>query len=127
MITLKSCETKTVTSTKIPFTNGVLDEYVRECFKVNPSSVISWFLMCSYAYYQRYESLMSDEAFDKMCKWAHSNYDTIDHVNKGLVTKDMLQAGSGYNLSDDDYPLRVKISSVALITAYYNDRDCPNE
>lgn len=116
-----------MTEVKIPFSNGNLDEYVRGCFKVNPSSVISWFLMCSYAYYRRYESLMSDPAFDNMCKWALANYDSIEHVNKDLVTKEMLGVGSGYNLTADDYPLRVKLATDTLIRAYHNDQVGPRK
>lgn len=105
------------------FENGVLDSFVRGCFKVNPSSTISWFLICSYAYYIRFESLMSDEAFDKMCKFILGKYGNLEHTNKDLVTKEMLTPGSGYNLKDEDYPLRVKIVSEQLIREYYNHRD----
>jgi len=104
----------------VRFTNGNLDNYVRECFKINPASTFSWFLICSYAYYQRYESLMSDTAFDKMCEYMLKNYDTLEHVNKDLVTKEMLSAGSGYNLKESDYPLRVQVISDKMIREYYS-------
>jgi hypothetical protein len=104
----------------VKFTNGNLDNYVRECFKINPASTFSWFLICSYAYYQRYESLLGDSTFDKMCEYMLKNYDTLEHVNKDLVTKDMLSAGSGYNLRESDYPLRVQVISDELIREYYS-------
>ena len=106
------------------FTNGTLDDYVRGCFKTSPNSTFSWFLICSYAYYCRYESLMSDTAFDNMCKYMLKNYDSLEHVNKSLVSREMLEAGSGYNLKEDDYPIRVKVIAEGLIREWYNDRDC---
>jgi hypothetical protein len=105
------------------FEDGVIDSFVRDCFKVNPSSTFSWFLICSYAYYIRFESLMSDSAFDAMSKYMLKDYDKLDHVNKDLVTKEMLVAGSGYNLKEEDYPTRVKIVSEGLIRDFYKHRD----
>ncbi len=63
---------------------------------------------------------MSDTAFDGLCKYMLKNYDTLEHVNKDLVTKDMLSAGSGYNLKESDYPLRVQVISDELIREYYS-------
>lgn len=94
---------------EIKFINGNCDDFVRSCFKGNPNTAISWFLICSYCYYCRFESLMSDTAFDKMCSWMLSNFDKLEHVNKSLVTKEMLQAGTAFNLKADDYPLRIKV------------------
>ena len=96
-------------------TNGNYDEAVRECFKKNKNSCISFWLVSSYCYYIRYDSLLSDEFFDKMSKWMLDNWDSLDHTNKNLITKDMLAAGSGFNLKEDDYPLRVKISAEDFI------------
>lgn len=62
---------------------------------------------------------MTDEAFDKMCKWMFDNYDALEHEHKALVTKEMLNAGSGFNIKRDDYPLRVELSSAMLIKQMY--------
>lgn len=101
-------------------TNGNYDEVVRECFKKNKNTCISWWLTCSYCYYIRHDSLMSDEAFDKMCKWMLENYDSLEHNNKNLITKEMLSAGSGYNLKAEDYPLVVRVSSEEFIKNLYS-------
>lgn len=58
---------------------------------------------------------MTDEAFDKLCKWMLTNYESLDHVNKELVTKEMLVAGSAFNLKASDYPQRVRIISEEFI------------
>ena len=99
--------------------DGCYDNVVRDCFKKNKNSSISWFLSSSYCYYQKDESLMSDIAFDKLCKWMFDNHDSLEHEHKHLVTKDMLQAGSGFNLKADDYPLRVQHSAPVLIKMMY--------
>jgi hypothetical protein len=99
----------------IEIINGIYDEAARWCFKQNPSSTISWFLSASYAYYCRYESLLADDVFDKLCKYILDNYDKLQHAHKHLVTKEMLSAGSGYNLKESDYPLIVKVTTEKFI------------
>lgn len=100
---------------RISITNSNYDQAARESFKSNPATAFSWFLSASYCYYIRYESLLSDEVFDKMCKFLLDSYDKLEHPNKSLVTKAMLSAGSGYNLKEYDYPNRVKVSAEYLI------------
>jgi NAD-dependent DNA ligase len=95
--------------------NGKYDQAARDCFKKNKNTCISWWLSASYAYYIRYESLLSDEAFDKMAKYILDNYNSLEHQHKHLITKDMLSAGSGYNLKKDDYPLRVQVTADSFI------------
>lgn len=92
-----------------------LDEVAREDFKKAKASVVAWILMASYAYYLRYESLLSDECFDKMCHYLLENYDSVQHRHKHLITKDMLKAGSCYNLTNDDYPNGLKMLTEAHI------------
>jgi hypothetical protein len=65
---------------------------------------------------------MSDTAFDAMCKWMLDNYDSLEHEHKHLVTKEMLSAGSGYNISYDEYPLRVQHSASYFIEELYKSK-----
>ena len=102
--------------------NGSFDNVVRECFKKNKNSCISFFLSASYCYYILYQSLMTDEAFDKLCKWMLENYDSLEHEHKHLVTKEMLSAGSGYNIPYDGYLLRVQNSASYFIEALYKSK-----
>ena len=67
---------------------------------------------------------MSDTAFDNMCKYMLKNYDMLKHINKDIVSREMLEAGSGYNLKEADYPTRVKVIAEGLIREWYNNRDC---
>ena len=96
-------------------TGGTYDQAARECFKINPASAFSWWLSSSMAYYILYESLLSDEVFDKLSKYLLENYDKLEHTNKSLVTKEGLKAGTGYYLRREDYPLRVQVSTDQLV------------
>lgn len=94
--------------------NGYYDHVARLCFEKNPASRFSWFLSASFCYYIDMESILTDELFDGMCTWLLEHYDEVEHVNKDLVTRDMLRAGSAYNLRREDYPLRVQITGDML-------------
>ncbi len=102
--------------------NGSFDNVVRECFKKNKNSCISFFLTCSYCYYILYQSLMTDIAFDKLCVWMLENYDSLEHEHKHLVTKDMLAAGTGFSIPYDAYPLKVQNSANYFIETLYKSR-----
>lgn len=66
-------------------------------------------LMCSYFYYEAIiDSPWTDNQFDFACKKLHDNYDQITHVNKNLVSKDLLAAGSGFGIK---YTNRIKAAS----------------
>lgn len=82
-----------------------LDHLARADFKESPSSAIFWVVAASYMYYIRYENLLSDECFDKMCKYILANYDEIEHsLYKPLIDKESMAAGSLYKLRTNDYP-----------------------
>ena len=54
-----------------------------------------------------------------MSKWMLDNWEFLKHNHKHLVTKEMLQAGSGYNLKEDDYPTIVKVTAEVFIKNMY--------
>lgn len=95
--------------------NGTFDIEARAAIAGNPNARLSWFLMASYAYYIQHESLLSDTLYDEICVWLLAHFDTVEHPNKSLVTPDMLGAATGYNLSVDDYPLRVQVAAETLM------------
>lgn len=102
--------------------NGSFDNVVRACFKKNPNTCVSFFLSASYCYYILYQSLLSDECFDGMCKWMYENWESIEHEHKFMITKEMLKCGSGYNIPYDGYPLRVQNSASYFIDALYKSK-----
>lgn len=84
-----------------------LDHKAREDFKINSGSVFAWILMSSWLYYQRPHStpILSDPAFDNMCKYALDKYDDLEHPHaKPYITKEDLKAGSLYALGSYQYP-----------------------
>ena len=71
----------------------------------NPNSVLSWWLMASYAYYELLSPIMLDEEFDEMTQILKDKWDEIDHPHKSLITKSHLDATTGYDIK---YPNIVK-------------------
>lgn len=84
---------------------GTFDSYVREIVSQNPNAMVSWYLIASYAYYERNESLLSDHYFDYLCKDLLEQIEDIEHVNKNLLDMSALEAGTGFGIR---YPLRVQ-------------------
>lgn len=82
----------------------MLDSEFRLDFKKNKNSIVGWLLCCSYLYYIQNTNIISDDVFDKACKWLLDNYNDISHKYKYLITKEMLEAGSFYNLAMSQYP-----------------------
>lgn len=91
------------------------DRAVRQCFRKNPNSCISWALSASYAYYCRYESLLSDTTYDKMMKYILDNYEKLEHPHKHLLKKESLTAGTAFHLKAEDYPAIVVNSAEDFI------------
>lgn len=78
--------------------------------RMKDGQLVQHFLMASFAYYHRNESPMTDHAFDMLCQRLLDRYDHVVHPHKYLIDKDMLRAGSGYNLRWEDYPTIVKVA-----------------
>ncbi len=73
---------------------------------------VSWYFICSYAYYKKNISLISDEIFDQLCKDILKDFDKIDHQHKYLLEKELLEAGTGFSLK---YPSIVVGAAERLI------------
>jgi len=61
-------------------------------------------LILSYAYYIEDESLVSDSEYDALCVRLLDKFDEIEHHHKHLISKDDLEAGTGFALARRDYP-----------------------
>lgn len=83
-----------------------LPSYLVEVF--TPGHLLHHFLLASYAYYQYDESAFEDTAFDRLCKRLLEVYDTFEHPHKHLAKKEMLEAGTGFYLKEEDYPGQVR-------------------
>lgn len=75
---------------------------------MKPGQMLARFLMASYAYYIRYQSLMPDQEFDKLALDLKECWDDFEHMHKHLVTIEDLNAGSLFAMREEDYPLMVR-------------------
>ena len=66
--------------------------------------LVQWYLILSYAYYIEDESLVSDSEYDALCIRLLDKFDEIEHHHKHLISKDDLEAGTGFTLARRDYP-----------------------
>lgn len=81
------------------------------------------YLMCSYQYYHRYTSLVSDSEYDMLAKSLLENwYDWQEHQHAYIVTKDDLQAGTLFTVRTEDYPMMiVQASEMWAREKFYQD------
>ena len=58
--------------------------------------LVPFYLMSSYLYYKEDRQVLTDEDFDRLAKRLLDNWDSVDHMHKHLISKEDLQAGTGY-------------------------------
>lgn len=73
-----------------------------------PHGLLQMYLMSSFLYYKRAESPIADEVYDAICQRLLKVWDTFEHQHKHLITKEDLEAGTGYAIK---YPLMVETSA----------------
>jgi hypothetical protein len=76
--------------------------------------LVPWYLITAYAYYILDETLIEDHEFDSMAKTLLSEYETVEHRHKHLITKENLEAGT-LLLAEDDYPTIAKTVAIELV------------
>lgn len=86
-----------------------------------PNSIIPWLLICSYCYYIKDESIVEDTLYDSMCKKLLSEWDSLSHKWKSLITKGDMSAGSMFAMKEDHYPRAVVAMSLAILNGRYDD------
>lgn len=85
---------------------ALLDEQAKESLVEDPAMIYYWIVLSSYAYYTRFESLLSDEYFDKLCKQLSDNWENRPNHQPldRFVTKSDMDAGTGYTMKFEDLP-----------------------
>ena len=76
------------------------------------------YLMASYCYYLRYQSVMPDSEYDAMTKTLLKHLDEFQHQHKHLVDKEDLAVGILFKMKFEDYPLMV----IATAEMWYSNR-----
>lgn len=75
-------------------------EYIRKAVKD--------YYVHSYLYYIEDTCIVSDHEYDEICQLLFDNYETaLFHDEEGLLDLEALQAGSGYHISEEDYPQHI--------------------
>ena len=58
--------------------------------------LVPFYLMSCYLYYKEDRQVLTDEDFDQLAKRLLDNWDSVEHMHKHLISKEDLQAGTGY-------------------------------
>lgn len=58
--------------------------------------LVPFYLMSSYLYYKEDRQVLTDEDFDRLAKRLLDNWDKVEHMHKHRISKEDLQAGTGY-------------------------------
>lgn len=74
----------------------------------DPNHLIPYYLMSCYLYYVEDSPAITDSEFDELSKKVLERWDEITHYHKDLITKEDLEAGTGYAIQ---YPLIVQSSA----------------
>ena len=80
------------------------DKHCSDLIDDNINMSVPWYLMAAYAYYVEDRPLLSDSCFDRLAKKMLSEWDSIEHMHKHHISKDMLEAGTFLG----EYPSRVQ-------------------
>ena len=72
----------------------ILDKHITKVISNNVNMTVPYYLMASYAYYEKDDPILSDDFYDKLAKNILKQWDNIEHYHKHLLSKDALEAGS---------------------------------
>jgi hypothetical protein len=85
-----------------------------------PGQMVQLYLMASWLYYWQDDSVMTDHAFDYMCKCLLAEFDNFEHIHKHLIDKESLEAGTCL-LAKDAFPQRVRHAADGLLRSIATD------
>ncbi|WOE76309.1 DNA ligase LigA-related protein [Alterisphingorhabdus coralli] len=86
----------------------------------NPNMLVPWFLMASYAYYEKDDPFLTDSFYDKMCLMLIKQWDQIEHRHKTFIDRDALGAGSAYHIDWSQLPTIIKDAADHLTAKYHS-------
>lgn len=91
------------------------ESFVAAQIKANANLLVPFYLSTSWLYYERDESIISDDLYGVICERLDREWDSIEHWHKGLVDRSSLAAGTGYYLQ---VPERVANAAWALFLRF---------
>lgn len=92
--------------------------------KVPLNRLVSIYMMSSYLYYHRYESIITDEEYDYVCKRLHDDYDHVTHNHKVYLDRNSLKAGTAYQMKAKDYPTVTRVAAEQWARDEFIKREC---
>lgn len=92
-------ETKTPSLFATPDQRTIIEK-----LNITVENIVQWILMCSYIYYVKNDSLITDQEFDSLISMLKENWDRIEHRHFYLIDKESLENGSLFQLKEDQYP-----------------------
>lgn len=78
----------------------------------SPALMVPWYLMSAYLYYHRDAPILSDGAFDNLCKDLHDSWYGIEHRHKYAVDRPSLTAGTAMMPLEAYPPLCINAADV---------------
>ena len=66
------------------------------------------YLVWSIAFYVYDRELTGDNQYDTCCLWLKGKYASLPSWFKGIVSKELLNAGSGFSIAEEDIPCSIR-------------------
>lgn len=89
-------------------------------FLMDWGRALSWkfsiFMISSFLYYNLNRSIITDAEYDRLAQEILAGYNTLSHIHKHLVTIDMLEAGTAYNIRE--YPRMIQHAAYHALVAF---------
>lgn len=70
--------------------------------------LVNIYLISSYLYYFKDESVITDHAFDALTVRLLNEWKQVKHPHKRLIKLADLRAGTGFSIREDQYPWGIK-------------------
>jgi len=77
------------------------------------------YMVASYLYYERNESVMRDDSYDRLCAYLADHHDELEAAGvwgRHLIDHDALRAGTGYGMSGRYPPAIMSIAEAMIWT-----------
>ena len=74
----------------------MLDKRCAQAIVANKNMAVPWFILASYAYYKEDDTILTDAAFDFLCKFLAHYWPEIVHRHKHLLHPGDFMTGSGF-------------------------------
>lgn len=84
---------------------------------ITSDNLVQWVLMCSFLYYVKEDSIISDSEFDSLIEMMKDKWEILNHRHLHLIAKETVKTNSLFNLKSEDYPQIIQHSALRLLKA----------